>query len=150
MKGLGLSDEQQKKLDPILADSRQQMMALQGLGEQERRDQGRKIREATRVRIREILTPEQRAKYDESAGAGEGRGTGDPRSGAAGRVWVLDGDKLKPVALTLGISDGSATEVLRGEVKEGQEIVIGTVGTPGGRAPASGSGSGGGAPRLRL
>jgi hypothetical protein len=65
-------------------------------------------------------------------------------------VWVLDGDKLKPVALTLGISDGSATEVLRGEVKEGQEIVIGTVGAPGGRAPASGGGSGGGAPRLRL
>ena len=40
VKGLGLSDEQQKKLDPILADSRQQMMALQGLGEQERRDAG--------------------------------------------------------------------------------------------------------------
>ena len=148
VKGLGLSAEQQKKLDPILADSRQQMTALQGLGEQERREQARKIREAARVRIREILTPEQRVKYDESAAAGEGRGTGDPRSGAPGRVWVLDGDKLKPVALTLGISDGAATEVLRGEVTEGQEIVIGTVGTPGGRAPAGGSGSG--APRLRL
>jgi HlyD family secretion protein len=145
VKGLGLSEEQQKKLDPILADSRQQMMALLGLPDQERQAQARKIREASRVRIREILTPEQRVKYDESTGGGEARGGGDPRSGAAGRVWVLDGDKVKPIALTLGISDGAATEVLRGELKEGQEIIVGA---PGSGKPASGGGAG--APRLRL
>jgi HlyD family secretion protein len=144
VKGLGLSEEQQKKLDPILADSRQQMMALQGLPDQERQAQARKIREASRVRIREILTPEQRSKYDESTGGGEARGGGDPRSGAPGRVWVLDGDKVKPIALTLGISDGAATEVLRGELKEGQEIIVGAVGSG---KPASGSST---APRLRL
>ena len=136
--GLGLSAEQQKKLDPILADGRQQMMALQGLPDQERQAQARKIREASRVRIREILTPGQRAKYEESTGGG------DPRSGAPGRVWVLDGDKVKPIALTLGISDGAATEVLRGELKEGQEIIVGAAGSG---KPASGSGA---APRLRL
>jgi HlyD family secretion protein len=96
------------------------------------------------VRIREILTPEQRSKYDESTGSGEARGGGDPRSGAPGRVWVLDGDKVKPIALTLGISDGAATEVLRGELKEGQEIIVGGVGAG---KPTSGSG---GTPRLRL
>jgi len=144
VKGLGLSEEQQKKLDPILADSRQQMMALQGLPDQERQAQARRIREASRVRIREILTPEQRAKYDESTGGGEARGGGDPRSGAPGRVWVLDGDKVKPIALTLGISDGAATEVLRGELKEGQEIIVGAVGSG---KPAAGSGA---TPRLRL
>jgi len=144
VKGLGLSEEQQKKLDPILADSRQQMMALQGLPDQERQAQARKIREASRVRIREILTPEQRSKYDESTGGGEARGGGDPRSGAPGRVWVLDGDKVKPIALTLGISDGAATEVLRGELKEGQEIIVGAGGAA---KPAAGSGA---APRLRL
>lgn len=144
VKGLGLSEEQQKKLDPILADSRQQMIALQGLPDQERQAQARKIREASRVRIREILTPEQRSKYDESTGGGEARGGSDPRSGAPGRVWVLDGDKVKPIALTLGISDGAATEVLRGELKEGQEIIVGAVGAA---KPASGSGA---PPRLRL
>ena len=144
VKGLGLSEEQQKKLDPILADSRQQMTALQGLPDQERQAQARKIREASRVRIREILTPEQRSKYDESTGGGEARGGGDPRSGAPGRVWVLDGDKVKPIALTLGISDGAATEVLRGELKEGQEIIVGAGGAA---KPAAGSGA---APRLRL
>jgi HlyD family secretion protein len=145
VKSLALTDEQQKKLDPILADSRQQMMALQGLGEQERREQGRRIREATRTRIREILTAEQRAKYDESvAASGGGEGRGEPRTGTPGRVWVLDGDKLRPVSLVLGISDGAATEVMRGELKEGQEIVVGATGA----APRSGSG--GSAPRLRL
>ena len=138
VKGLGLSDEQQKKLDPILADSRQQTMALQGLPEQERQAQARAIREAARARIRALLTPEQRARYDEFAG-------GDAPGGTPGRVWVLDGDKLKPVALTLGISDGAATEVLRGELAEGQEIVVGALGPAGSRpTPASG------APRLRL
>jgi len=145
VKGLGLSDEQQKKLDPILADSRQQMMALPGLPDPERQGQARKIREATRERIREILTAAQRAKYDEFAGSG-GDARGDPRSGAPGRVWILDGDKVKAVALTLGISDGATTEVLRGELKEGQEIVVGAAGAASGRpAPA-----GGGVPRLRL
>jgi HlyD family secretion protein len=139
VKGLGLGTEQQKKLDPILADSRQQMVALQGLPDMERQGQARKIREATRGRIREILTPEQRAKYDELAAGG-----GDPRSGAPGRVWVLEGDKVKAVALTLGISDGSATEVLRGELREGQEIIVGTAGAAGGRPSTTG------VPRLRL
>jgi HlyD family secretion protein len=148
VKGLGLNEEQQKKLDPILADSRQQMMALQGLSDQERQAQARKIREATRARIREILTAEQRVKYDEmAAAAGEGRGGGDPRSGAPGRVWILDGVKVKPVPLTLGISDGAATEILAGDLKEGQEIIVGTVGPATGRTPGAPATS---TPRLRL
>ncbi len=142
VKGLGLSEEQQKKLDPILADTRQQMTALRGLADQERQTQSRQIREASRVRIREILTPEQRTKYDDSVGGGSGgQGRGTP-----GRVWVLEGDTLKAVAITLGISDGTATEVLRGDLKDGQEIVIGTAGAAG----KAGSGATGSAPRLRL
>ena len=65
-------------------------------------------------------------------------------------MWIPDADgKPKAVALTLGISDGTATEVLRGDLKEGQEIITGLVaagqnrpGTSGGTAPAG--------PRLRL
>src|SRR5688572_4927053 len=149
VKGLNLTEEQQRKLDPILADSRAQMRELQSAPEQERQGRAQKIREAARVRIREILTPEQRVRYDELAGGG---GAGDPRSGAPGRVWVLEGDKLKAVSLTLGISDGASTEILRGELKEGQEIVVGTVGAAGGqRSGGSGTGGGGGSgPRLRL
>jgi len=49
------------------------------------------------------------------------------------------------VSLTLGISDGTSTEILRGDLKEGQEVVTGTSGKQGG-----GAGSSGGSPRLRL
>src|SRR5207247_212270 len=127
--GLGLSAEQQKKLDPILADTRQQTMALRGLPEGERQARAATIREATRAKIREILPPEQRAKYEELAGR-EGRSAGAAPAfgggGNAGRVWILDTDgKPKAVALTLGLSDGTATEALRGGLKEGQEVITG-------------------------
>jgi HlyD family secretion protein len=144
---LGLSEEQQRKLDPIFADTRQQMLALQGTPEAERQQQGQRIREAARARIREILTGAQRTKYDEmTAGEAGGRG-GEARSGAPGRVFVMDGDKLKPVSLTLGITDGSATEVMRGDLQDGQEVVIGTAG---GAAARPGGAAGGSSPRLRL
>jgi HlyD family secretion protein len=68
------------------------------------------------------------------------------RMGPAGRVWILGADgKLKPVSLRLGISDGSFTEIVEGELAEGQEVVAGSTERSGPRqAP------GGGGPRLRL
>ena len=151
--GLGLSAEQQKKLDPILADTRQQMMALRGLPEGERQARAATIREATRAKIREILPPEQRAKYEELAGR-EGRSAGAAPAfgggGNAGRVWILDTDgKPKAVALTLGLSDGTATEVLRGDLKEGQEVITGLAAAGQQNRPGT-SGSTPGGPRLRL
>jgi len=35
------------------------------------------------------------------------------------------------VALTLGLTDGSATEVREGDLKEGQEVVVGIAGSGG-------------------
>jgi len=140
VKELKLSEDQQRKLEPILQDGREQFRALQGLPEADRRAKAQKIREASRVRIREILTDEQKARYDEMAGA-----QAEGRSGIQGRVFVLGPDgKPAAVTLTLGLSDGNSTEVLRGEVKESQEVIVGLVG---------GAGRGGaqpGAPRLRL
>jgi HlyD family secretion protein len=140
---LGLTEAQQKKLDPILQESRQQMQTLREAPEGERQQRAQKIREATRVRIREILTPEQQVRYDETSGGGAGR---DPQSGSPGRVWIVDGDKLKPVQLTLGISDGSTTEILRGDLAEGQDVVTGAAGAA--SRPAGGQGPGTPRPRL--
>jgi HlyD family secretion protein len=137
---LKLTEEQQKKLEPILQDSREQLRGLPGVPEADRRARGQKIREAARVRIREILTDDQKARYDHMAGAPGGEG----RAGIRGRVWVIGPDgKPAPVALTLGLSDGAATEVLRGELNEGQDVIVGVAGARGGGQPT-------GAPRLRL
>jgi HlyD family secretion protein len=55
------------------------------------------------------------------------------------RVWIQDENgKLHIVFIGAGVSDNFYTEVIRGELKEGQKIIIGTVGgqsaavTPGG------------------
>src|SRR2546428_14045679 len=97
-----------------------------------------------RPRIREILTPEQQTKYDDFSGS-EGS-----RSAAAGRVWVIGPDgKPKAVAVRLGITDGTSTEVVSGDLHEGQEIIAGALG--GANQPNRPSApGGGGAPRLRL
>jgi HlyD family secretion protein len=139
VKGLGLTEDQQKKLEPILRDTREQMRALQGLPEADRRAKAQKIREAQRARVRELLTDDQKARYEEMTAT-----AGEVRSGAAGRVWIIGPDgKAAAIALTLGLSDGASTEVLRGDIREGQEVIVGSAGGARG-------GQSQGAPRLRL
>ena len=40
-----------------------------------------------------------------------------------GRVWTLDGGKLKPHDLKLGGSDGHSTQVLSGDLKPGEKVI---------------------------
>ena len=144
VRNLNLSGDQQKKLQPILQDSRKQLVALQssGLAEPDRRARAQKIRDAARVRIREILTPEQQSRYDELSGASD---DGRP-GGVPGRAWLLGPDgRPAPAQLTLGLSDGTFTEVLRGDLREGQEVIVGSAGGAGRGASQPPSG-----PRLRL
>ena len=139
MRDLKLTEDQQRTLEPILQESQQQFMALQSqnLPEEQRRQRGQKIREAAQAHIREILTPEQRARYGELSGQLGGDGN-------VGRAWVIGRTgRPTPAVLLLGITDGSATEVLSGDVKEGMEVLIGL--RNGSAPPASGAG-----PRLRL
>jgi HlyD family secretion protein len=146
VRGLKLTEEQQKQLDPILEDSRTQFTGLARVPQPQRRAAALAIRDETRKRIRAILTAEQQVLYDQMP-------DGQPaRAGAAavpGRVWVLAGDgKPRAVTVRLGISDGSSTEVLDGDLKEGQEVLVGTA-TPGAATsrPASAPST---TPRLRL
>jgi HlyD family secretion protein len=62
---------------------------------------------------------------------------GPPQSGATerrpgttissvGRVWVVGRDRQPvPVAVTLGVTDGTFTEVVRGDLEVGQAVLIG-------------------------
>src|SRR3989442_345524 len=101
-KSLGLTAEQQQKLEPILQDTREKIRALgaRGANDNERRIESQRIREASREQIRGILTIEQRAKYDlEMADARAAR------QAISGRVFVLGPDaKPVPVTVRLGIT----------------------------------------------
>jgi HlyD family secretion protein len=140
-KSLGLTPEQQQKLEPILQETAQKMRALaaRGANDNERRIESQRIREASREQIRSILTPEQRAKYDQEMSDARAA-----RQAIMGRVFMLAADgKPAPVSVQVGITDGSFTEVLAGDLKEGQEILVGLADP---RAPSRPGDS----PRLRL
>src|SRR2546426_10157465 len=76
VRDLKLTADQQQKLEPILQDSRKQLMALQssGLAESDRRARGQKLRDAARARSRERLPPGEQTPHDALAGGpGGGR-----------------------------------------------------------------------------
>src|SRR5262249_27730948 len=77
-----------------------------------------------------------------------------------GRAWLFMNHELKPVNLRLGISDGTNTELLGGELQQNMEVVTGVTGLgstrtqpgqgssgnplmPGGRGPSGFGGPGG-------
>jgi HlyD family secretion protein len=143
IKGLGLTEEQQRKLEPIIQDMRAQMAGLQQVPEEERRARTRRILGDMRTRVREILTPTQQLTFDATASA-----RASSTAGTSGRIFVVGQDgKPKAVPLSLGISDGTATEILRGELQEGQEVIVGSAAATQ-RGPAGGSSSQ--PPRLRF
>ena len=59
-----------------------------------------------------------------------------------GRAWLFMNHELKPVNLRLGISDGTNTEILSGELQANMEVVTGVTGLGTTRAqPGQGSGN---------
>lgn len=72
----------------------------------------------------------------DGAGAKTGAGKGKKRDGQSGTVYVLDGGELRPVSVQLGITDNRNTEIVGGELKGGERVVIGE-NSNGGKAPSS-------------
>jgi HlyD family secretion protein len=125
---LSLSGEQQARLAAILQNTRQQMMRLreQEPSEEGRRGRARDVQAQTRAQIRNLLTETQRQQYEELLKNSERqRGEGTVQ-GRPGRVWIRTADGTpEPVALTVGISDDAFTEVLSGDLRDGQEVITG-------------------------
>ncbi|HEY6010987.1 MAG TPA: efflux RND transporter periplasmic adaptor subunit, partial [Nitrospirota bacterium] len=66
---------------------------------------------------------------DRPAGSGAGSGAGAGAKTGAGEirgpsVWIMENNKPKRVGITPGISDGNYTEVVSGELKEGQQTIV--------------------------
>jgi HlyD family secretion protein len=90
----------------------------------ERRRQAERIRAETNGRIAELLTPEQRPAWERLLAESGARG-----QATSGRVYVLEAGEPKPVDVRLGLTDGSATELVAGNLAEGSEVIIGVTET---------------------
>lgn len=123
-KDLQLNDSQKAKLDSIFSGMREKFMAAREAPEGERQKISERNRADMRAQIMEMLTPEQKKKYEQIIAE-----TSDRRGGGAtrGRIFSLD-EKGKPKALNvmLGLTDGTMTEVISPDVKEGMDVITGT------------------------
>ncbi|MDP2645302.1 MAG: efflux RND transporter periplasmic adaptor subunit [Desulfobacterales bacterium] len=136
---LNLTSDQRQAAALIFRETRSQIEAAGG--DQEKI---RKIREESRPRIRALLNETQQQKYDQMARRPEDRHTSVP----VYRVWLpVEQKEPVPVEITTGISDGIVTEVLSGDLKEDQEVIVDVAGGSPNRQrnPSSGGmpGSGG-------
>lgn len=121
---LALSDIQKSKLDGIYAGMREKFAGLRDAPEEERRGMAERNRSELRAQIMEILDAEQKKKYEQILAETDGRRGGNAR----GRIYALD-EKNQPQAIEvrLGLSDGTATEVISPDVREGMEIITNAV-----------------------
>ncbi len=73
--------------------------------------------------------PKTGAESAMPSNGGNRRGTkddgGEAKPGKPGRVYLWQNEQLNPVKIRIGRSDGAFTEILSGDVKEGDEIVLG-------------------------
>lgn len=118
---LGLSAEQQAKLEAIQKSTAEKIAAISAEEPAQRKKEAGRLRAQSRTEIAAILDEEQRQRYE--ALATEQRGVTTTR----GTVWVLNAAGTpQAVNVRLGISDGSFTELLGGELKEGAEVIVGS------------------------
>jgi HlyD family secretion protein len=115
--GLNLTAEQQAKVDMIIKASRQEIQEIREKSKPE--EAGVKTQNLIRQKIMGILTAEQKQKLAESTQSSQA----DQRK--PGKVWTLSPEG-KPVLISvvLGITDGTFSEVVSGDLKEGTQVIV--------------------------
>jgi len=119
---LGLNEDQQARVRAIFEEQRERIKTLraQGATPDEIRTEWERMRKESTTAVSAILNPEQREKLRRITTARAANPI------ARGRIWVLDRDGTPvPVDIITGISDGSFTEIVRGDLKTGQEVIAG-------------------------
>jgi HlyD family secretion protein len=137
---LALTDDQQKQVRAIMTETREKVAALRqrGLPPEDLRTQAQREREQSQQAIVALLTDVQRDKYQAA------RTNRQLQPTRRGQVWVVGADgKPEAVAVVTGVSDGAMTEIVRGALKEGQAVIIGTAAQTTAASPGRG-------PRLGL
>ena len=120
---LSFTDTQRGQIQAFFAESRTRILQMRqnGATREEMIAAFRGSRERFNARLLEILSPEQRTKYAEILAARQSGGTT-----TRGRLWVVGPDgQPKAVEVVFGASDGNQTEVVSGDIAEGQQIIVG-------------------------
>jgi HlyD family secretion protein len=68
---------------------------------------------------------EAKSSVDRPAGASGAKTSKQKRDGYSGKVFLLEKNELKPINVSLGITDNRNTEIVGGDLKPGDQIVIG-------------------------
>ncbi len=121
-KDLNLTPDQREQLGELSRQRRSRIRAMmQGGGGPGPgfRETMRSMRREMNKKIMQFLDPAQRKKF---SGMNQARRTNPARPG---RVWILDGGRPKLVELFIGLGDGTYTEMARGPLKEGAEVIVG-------------------------
>ena len=135
---LKLDAGQQTKVDAIFDSMRDKFKALRDLPEAEKSKAQERNRAEIREKVAAILTPEQKQRYSEMASEAQAARAGG--GGGSGRVWVISEDgSPKSINVRLGLTDGSMTEIVSGDIKEGSEMIVGLQ-TANGAKPAGAPG----------
>jgi hypothetical protein len=75
----------------------------------------------------EVRTADSSDANNDGESKDAGDSTPDEEDGptSARRVWVRQGNKVYPVDVLIGLTDGLQSEVVGGELKPGMELVLG-------------------------
>jgi HlyD family secretion protein len=116
-KELNLTADQQSKIEMVLQSSKHE---FQEIREKSKPEEARVRTQALmRQKIWGFLTEEQRKKWSEMAQSQQ-KDRGKPA-----RIWVLSQEKKPvPVQILVGITDGTFSEVVTGNLQEGSEVVV--------------------------
>lgn len=122
VKELGLDATQQTKLDEVIAGARPKFMGLRELPEEERKRASERIRTELNAQIDAMLTDAQKPRFAQLVAESASRRAG----GGSGRLWVLDAKGApRAISVRTGLTDGTSTEVMGDELKEGLEVIAG-------------------------
>jgi HlyD family secretion protein len=120
---LSLTHDQRKHVEAIFAENVARMSEIAKLETVERRKQMDRLRAQSRQRIADILTADQRQRYEAMSGGARPRAA----AGVSGaRVWIAEATTNKPMAkaIRVGLTDGMFSEIVAGELKEGDELIL--------------------------
>jgi HlyD family secretion protein len=116
-KELNLTPDQQSKLEMVLKSSKQEFQEIsQKMKPEEARS---RIQGLIRQKITGILTDEQKQKLKEQSGSSQAE------QGKPTKVWILSpAGKPTPLSIVLGITDGTFSEVISGDLREGTGVIV--------------------------